>query len=188
MRRYTSGNSWKKGTRVAIERLPEPALLVMGVLVSSEEALEEAESRTESVFGPLLQRTTPISFERFTSYYETEMGTGLLRSYWVFVERIVRGALVEAKLTTNRIEREMSIGNKRCVNLDPGLLTPESLVMATTKPYSHRVYLSKGIYGELAYMFRKDGGVDLLPWTYPDYRKSVAMDFFSRIRKEILLS
>lgn len=173
---------------MAVERLPEPGLLVMGVLVSSEEALNDAQARTGSVFGPLLGRTTPISFEGFTSYYETEMGTDLLRSYWVFIERIFRGALVEAKLTTNRIEREMSIGNKRTVNLDPGLLTPESLVMATAKPYSHRVYISKGIYGEPAYMFRKDGGIDLLPWTYPDYRNSVAMDFFSRIRKEVLLS
>jgi hypothetical protein len=115
------------------------------------------------------------------------MGTDLLRSYWVFMERIFRGSLVEAKLATNRIERKMRIGNRRIVNLDPGLLSPESLVMATTKPYSHRVYLSKGIYGELAYMFRKDGGIDLMPWTYPDYRKSVAMDFFSTIRKEVLL-
>jgi hypothetical protein len=173
---------------VATERLPEPALLVMGVLVSSEEALTEVESRVEYMFGPLLRRTTPISFEKFTSYYENEMGTDLLRSYWVFIERIVRGALVEAKLATNRIEREMSIGSKRKVNLDPGLLTPESLVMATTKPYSHRIYISKGVYGELAYRFRKDGGIDLMPWTYPDYRKSTAMDFFSSIRKEVLLS
>ena len=173
---------------MGIERLPEPALLVMGVLVSSEGALNEAESRAVYVFGPLLRRTAPISFARITSYYESEMGPDLLRSYLVFAEHVVRGALVEAKLATNRIEKEMSIGGRRTVNLDPGLLAPESLVMATTKPYSHRVYLSKGIYGELAYMFRKDGGIDPLPWTYPDYRESGAMDFFSRTRKEVLLS
>ena len=173
---------------MGIERRPEPALLVMGVLVTSEEKLKEAGSRAEYVFGPLLRSTAPIPFERFTSYYEREMGPDLLRSYWVFAEQIARGALVEAKLATNRIEREMSIGSKRTVNLDPGLLTPESLVMATTKPYSHRVYLSKNIYGEVAFMFRKDGGIDLLPWTYPDYGDSVVVEFFSRIRKEILLS
>jgi hypothetical protein len=173
---------------VGIERSPLPALLVMGVLASSEEACREAESRSKIVFGPLLKRSDPISFENFTCFYEAEMGPGLLRSYWAFAEPVVRGALVEAKLATNRIERDMSIDNRRRVNLDPGLLTPESLVLATTKPYSHRVYLSKGIYGELVLMFRKDGGVDLLPWTYPDYRASVATDFFSSVRKEVLLS
>jgi len=173
---------------VGIERHPVPALLVMGVLTSSEEACREAESRSKIVFGPLLRKTDPISFENFTCYYEAEMGPGLLKSYWVFAEPIVRGALVEIKLATNRIEREMSIEKRRRVNLDPGLLTQESLVLATTKPYSHRVYLSKGIYGELVYMFRKDGGADLLPWTYPDYRGSVATDFFRSVRKEVLLA
>jgi hypothetical protein len=173
---------------VGIPQCPGPALLVMGILSKSEEALSEAESRVEYVFGPLLRKTDPKIFQSFTSYYESEMGPDLLRSYWVFAEPVVRAALVEAKLFTSRIERKMSIGNKRTVNLDPGLLSLESLVLATTKPYSHRIYLSKGIYGELSYMFRKDGGVDLLEWTYPDYRKSEVMAFFSGIRKEALFT
>ncbi len=172
---------------MGIKPPPDTVLLVMGVLSKSKEALWEAESRTEYVFGPLLRKTDPEVLEGFTSYYEREMGPDLLRSYWVFAEPVVRAALVEAKLATNRIERKMSIGSKRTVNLDPGLLSLESLVLATTKPYSHRIYLSKGIYGELSYMFRKRGGVDLLEWTYPDYRSSVVMDFFSGIRKEVLL-
>ena len=173
---------------MGIERRPEPALLVMGVLSNSEETLYQAESRTRDVFGSIYRKTTPISFERFTCYYENEMGPGLLRSYWVFSEQTARGTLVEAKLATNRIEKEMSVDGKRTVNLDPGLLTPESLVMATTKPYSHRVYLSKGIYAELAIMFKRGGGINPLPWTYPDYRDPATLDFFSSVRKEVLLS
>ena len=170
------------------ERFPEPALLVMGVLSNSEEALYQARSFTEGIFGPIYKRTPPISFERFTSYYESEMGPCLLRSYWVFTRKVNRGYLAEAKLITNRFERAMSSGGKRTLNLDPGLLAPESLVMATTKPYSHRVYITKGIYAELAIMFRKDGGIDTLPWTYPDYREPATVDFFRSVRKEILLS
>jgi hypothetical protein len=173
---------------VGIERRPEPALLVMGVLASSEAVLAAAESRAKDLYGVLHRKTAPVSFERFTCYYENEMGPGLLRSYWVFAEHVARGSLVEAKLATNRIEKEMSIDEKRTVNLDPGLLTPESLVMATTKPYSHRIYLSKGIYAELVVMFRRGGGIDPLPWAYPDYRDPETLNFFSSVRKEILLS
>jgi len=173
---------------VKIERLPGPAILVMGVLANSEAAYSEAGSRAEQIFGPLFRRTLPVPFEEFSRYYENEMGPGLMRSYWAFTEKVPRGSLVEAKLATNRIEKDMSSNSLRTVNLDPGLLSPESLVMATTKPYSHRVYLSKGIYGELAFMFRKDGGVNPLPWTYPDYRGPIAVDFFSGVRKEVLLS
>lgn len=173
---------------MGIERRPEPALLVMGVLSNSEETFSQAIERAEAVFGTLYRKTSPISFEKFTCYYKSEMGPGLLRSYCVFAEHFGRGSLVEAKLATNRIEKEMSVEGRRTVNLDPGLLTPESLVMATTKPYSHRVYLSKGIYAELVMMFRRGGGIDSLPWTYPDYRDSAAVDFFSGVRKEVLLS
>ena len=160
----------------------------MGVLSSSEEALSEAELRVKDLFSPLLEWTVPMSFEGFTDYYEEEMGHDIFRSYWVLTERLVRGALVEAKLATNGIERKMSKGGKRRVNLDPGLLTPESLILATTKPYSHRVYISKGVYGEIAYMFRKDGQIEFFPWTYPDYRSPTAVAFFSQVRKEYLLS
>lgn len=173
---------------MGIERRPEPALLVMGVLSNSEDTLYQAESRSVDLFGDVCRKTAPISFEKFTCYYENEMGPGLLRSYWVFSEQVARGTLVEAKLATNRIEKDMSVDGRRTVNLDPGLLTPESLVMATTKAYSHRIYLSKGIYAELAIMFRRGGGVDPLPWTYPDYRDRETLDFFSRVRKEVLLS
>lgn len=173
---------------MGIERRPHPALLVMGVLSNSEESSNQAESRAIALFGPLYRKTSPISFEKYTHYYDNEMGTRLLRSYWAFGEQVARGFLVEAKLATNRIERELSDANKRTVNLDPGLLTPESLVMATTKPYSHRIYLSKGIYAELAFMFRRGGEVDTMPWTYPDYRETGTVEFFSSVRKEILLS
>ena len=170
------------------ERVPGPALLMMGVLASSEYVATEVQSRVENIFGPLSRKTESVPFERFTRYYEREMGPGLLKSYWVLEEPVVMGALVEAKLATNRIERETGMDGKRTVNLDPGLLTPESLVLATTKPYSHRLYISKGIYCELTFMFRKDGGVDLMPWTYPDYRDSATIEFFTRVRKEVLLS
>lgn len=169
-------------------RTPEPGILVMGVLSNSEEALSEAKTRVKDIFSPLLRWTVPLSFESFTDYYEEEMGHDIFRSYWVLTDRLARGALVEAKLATNGIERKMRTGEKRRVNLDPGLLTPESLILASTKPYSHRVYISKGIYGEITYMFRKDGQIEFFPWTYPDYRSPTAVDFFSQVRKDYLLS
>lgn len=168
-----------------IEARPAPAILVMGVLSSSEEAQKGGEGRARYIFGPLHSRMVLSSPERFTTYYRAEMGRDLIRAFWVFSNRILRGSLVEAKLATNRIERELSQEGRRTVNLDPGLLTPESLVLATTKPYAHRIYLSKGIYGELTYMFRRGGRIDHLPWTYPDYREPEVMEFFKMARESV---
>lgn len=168
-------------------RIPDPGLLVAGVLYNSQEALSEAETEIQRIFGPILEKTVPVPFGRFTDYYQKEMGGDISKTYWAFSEPFLRGKLVEAKLSANRIERKLCVGEKRRVNLDPGLLTPESLVLASSKPYSHRVYICKGIYCEVTLIFRRNGMVEFLPWTYPDYRDPVAVDFFGLIRKEVLL-
>jgi hypothetical protein len=79
----------------------------------------------------------------------------------------------------------MSGSGNRPVNLDPGLLTLEALNLATTKPHYHRLYLSKGVFGELTLIYRQ-GGFEPLPWTYPDYREKWATVFFEKVRKEML--
>lgn len=160
----------------------------MGVLSGSERSLDEAEERITELFGPLLRRTGPFPFGHFTSYYAKEMGADILRSFWILARRLERGSLVEAKLATNRIERQMAVRGRRTVNLDPGLLAAESLVMATTKPYAHRVYLAKGVYADLTLLFARDGSANPLPWTYPDYRETFTREFLCRARKEVLLS
>ncbi len=57
---------------------------------------------------------------------------------------------------------------KRQVNLDPGILSEERLILATGKNYTHRIYLRNGIYGDLTLIYGK-GSYRTLPWTYPDY-------------------
>ena len=70
---------------------------------------------------------------------------------------------------------------RRSVNLDPGLLALDKIVLATTKEYSHRIYLGEGIYAELALICR-GAGFRPLHWTYPDYRRREALEFFNRLR------
>jgi hypothetical protein len=157
----------------------------MGVLWDPKEDLRDAEALTSEIFGRVDHRTEPIPFERYSDYYENEIGKGLLRCFWSFASPIQRGALVEVKLATNRIERATAKSGNRVVNLDPGLLTPEALSLATTKPYYHRIYLSKGIYAELTLVYKK-GGFEPLPWTYPDYREDSAREFFGILRAKML--
>lgn len=50
------------------------------------------------------------------------------------------------------------IDYKRKVNLDPGYLEPSKLVLASTKNFSHRIYLNQGIYGEVTLLFANEIG------------------------------
>ena len=71
------------------------------------------------------------------------------------------------------------------MNLDPGLITAERLVLATGKNYSHRIYLGKGIFADLTLVFFK-GTYRPLPWTYPDYQDPRTIGMFNKIREKYL--
>jgi len=85
--------------------------------------------------------------------------------------------------TSQQVAAEWRVG--RTVNIDPGYLDGMKLVLATTKDCSHRIYLGKGIYGDVELMYRS-GSFVCLEWTYLDYREPFAVEFFNRVRGEYL--
>ena len=170
---------------MGIEQVPQPGRLVIGVLCSRGVDTSTAERLVSLLYGPVYRRSDTVPFRTFSEHYEKEMGEGISRCFWAFEPPFQRGALAEAKLGTNRIERHLAREGKRGVNLDPGLLTPEALILATTKPHYHRIYLSKGIYAELTLLYQRKE-FDAMPWTYPDYREEWARIFFKGVRDELL--
>ena len=167
------------------EAVPASCRLTLGVIWSGDAVPDLARGSLNDLFGPILRESEAVPLGRYTAYYEREMGPGLSRCFWVFADPFPMGGLQEAKLATNRLERVFSENGKRRINLDPGLLSLDSLVLATTKPYFHRIYLSKGIYAELELVFKR-GRMESLPWTYPDYGDVWAMEFFLKARNYLL--
>ncbi|MCF8060591.1 MAG: DUF4416 family protein [Bacteriovoracaceae bacterium] len=120
------------------------------------------------------------------AYYETEMGPReKLRRVWIFSNSIdERILLLEKKKRTNSIEIEVSNSlslKGRAINIDPGYLGLEQIVLATNKPYSHRLYYGEGIYGDLTYQYLNKSWCTL-PWTYPDYTLENVLKFFELAR------
>jgi hypothetical protein len=72
--------------------------------------------------------------------------------------------------------------HSRPVNLDPGYLDLAHMVLASAKPFAHRIPLSDGIHAQLEYLFRA-GGIEFLEWTFPEYRLDRVTDFFLLIRR-----
>jgi len=66
--------------------------------------------------------------------------------------------------------------------LDPGYLEEAKLVLATTKNYQHRLYLGRGIYGEVTLRYTKKS-FRSWEWTYPDYKTENYLEVFDCIRK-----
>jgi hypothetical protein len=93
--------------------------------------------------------------------------------------------LAQFKTRSNEIEVLFMEEGNRKINLDPGMLSAENLILATTKNRSHRIPLNNGIYGELTLMY-SDKEFQSFPWTYADYASESFKSFFYRLRVSYL--
>lgn len=162
----------------------EQVKLIIGIIYREENFLERAVSELKSTFGKI-DLESPIFRFDVTEYYNREMGEGLKRKFFSFEDLINPEELPAVKIKTNEIEENLKkeVGTPgRVVNIDPGILTSTSLIMATTKNYSHRIPLRDGIYAHLEFLFRKNS-IKYLEWTYLDMRKDEYADFFLKVRK-----
>ncbi len=163
---------------------PKPVKLFSGLIFQSNDVLPQVREKLIELFGKIDFESDTTSFD-ITDYYENEMGRNLKRKFLSFSILIPADSLPEVKLKTNEIEAEFSsskTGN-RSINIDPGYLSMEKLVLASAKNYSHRPYLSSGIFAELTYIYKR-GSYTTLDWTYPDYRTPDKIEMFNQLRKE----
>lgn len=179
-------------------KYPQKDKLICGIIFNPSYSLahDAALTKLEQSFGIIeLHLEKHIKFD-FTNYYYKQMGAPLYRCFISFKELVDPSRLAEIKILTNEIETKIKnemLGEKsdgtsippRIINLDPGLLNPSRLVLASTKNYSHRIYLHSGIYAELELLFTKNDIIPL-PWTYPDYKTQEYENFFIKARKILL--
>lgn len=165
---------------MSLPKPPKACKLVFGLLLSNQDAKAEVLHSLSAMFGTLDAVTAPQDFT-FTRFYEKEMGPGLRRLFGSFDELVDPGCLPDIKARTNQLEQRWSRDGRRTVNVDPGLLCEERLVLATGKNAAHRIYLRDGIYGDLTLLY-ENGAYQPLPWTYPDYAQEETRRFFGLLR------
>lgn len=153
----------------------------MGVLLQNPALLEPVTSRLESLYGPILH-ISPLGLFTFTDYYDKEMGTKPYRCYLRFKTLVDPARLSAIKIETNALEELYRVDEGRRVNLDPGLLSLENLILATTKNRSHRIPLMDGIYAELTLQY-ENSGFHGFSWTYADYQSEDVKHLFVLFRK-----
>ena len=153
---------------MGIAKNPNKVLLVMTVFSKSEQLIEESKKVLEKKFGEVSKESSIFNFNE-TNFYEKEMGSDLKLQIFGFKKLISPIKLANIKVITNKLEKKLHKFAKkhlnidenisRSINLDPGYITPNKFVLATTKDASHRIYLKKGIYAEatLSYMHKAAG-------------------------------
>ncbi len=164
-------------------KVPSPAFLYLSILAARWERfwpglLDELQER----FGPPAYASELLRFD-YTTYYDAELGTPISRRILAFERLAPHDSLVDTKLLTNELELRLAREDgRRLCNLDPGLLTLERLVLATGKNYTHRIYLTKGIWADLT-LIHQHGQWKTLPWTFPDYADPEMQEHLTRMRE-----
>jgi len=154
--------------------------LIVGVLSTVDGVEPELTAVLEREFGRADLISEEIDFN-FTTYYDDEMGQSIKRWFYSFAELTDPSELPRIKILTNKLEERWEAGGDRKINLDPGLLDLNRLILATTKNVGHRIPLQDGIYGEVTLIYMKKA-FHPLPWTYPDYQSSEYITILKEIR------
>jgi hypothetical protein len=167
---------------------PKPVKLIIGILAADRQCLHAAIEAVTDKFGHADFVSDVWLFDK-TDYYKDQTGPHILRQF-VSIEKLIDpGKLAKIKCKTNKLEqklaRTLGLPLPRPANLDPGIIEASKLVLATTKNYSHRIYIGKKMYAEVTLIFDK-GQWRPLGHTYPDYRQKCYYDFFFKVRTRLL--
>lgn len=160
---------------------PVPALLFAGVLYNDDNCLSAAKKTLIENYGNCILEIPSFPWS-YSKYYNEELGTNIMRTFMFFEKLISPEKIIDIKLQTNQIEESLSEKSKRKVNIDPGYLTLSNIVLATTKNYSHRIYLGKGIYGEVTLIYKNNTYSPYI-FTYQDYQDTKSIEMFLEARK-----
>jgi len=167
---------------------PDPVKLIIGILGCDADAVDVAVDMIKARFGPCDIESQAWPF-RHTEYYANEMGKEIVKKFVTVEKLIAPDKLAAIKHTTNKMEAKLAavLDNdlSRPVNLDPGYIEPSKLVLASTKNFSHRIYIGKKIWAEVTLIYSK-GRWTSFEYTFPDHKEDRYYDFFSQVRDKLV--
>jgi hypothetical protein len=156
------------------------------MITSDNIFFKEVMRAAEDFWGKIDFLSEKLSFNH-TDYYCEEMGGGLFRKICSFKRLISPDLLPSIKLQCSKFETKfLDDRSKRKVNIDPGYMAREKMVLATFKNFSHRIYLGEGVYGDLTLVYR-DKDFRSLDWTFPDYSSQEMLKVLHVIRDRYVM-
>ena len=155
--------------------------LFAGVLYTDNELLLQAKSMLVGKYGPIDFESDIFDFT-ISEYYRAEMGWPIERIFWSFETLINPKQIAKIKIECNEIENQIAVVRNRKINLDPGYMDYNKIVLASAKYNGQKVYLDFGIYADLTMHYEK-GKFYPYPWSFPDFKGDAYDATFLRIRE-----
>jgi len=170
--------------------LAKPAKLIISMITSDKCLFDLYKEELIKKFGEVDIESNAQPFD-FTDYYEEEFGKNLMQKLFSLSSLIGMDELAEIKIITNSIENNFKNENiknnlthpKRKINLDPGYITLDKYILASTKNGPSRIYLNQGIYAEITLRFINKSFVTC-EYTYPNYKTNEYIIFLNSVRQK----
>jgi len=181
-----TAGAWGHNARMAEAKSPETVKLVCGMISGRVDLFDLAAGRMAERLGAPELTSEIMDFD-FTHYYDRQMGSPLYRRFTAFEFLAPPDALVEVKCWTNELEARFAAeiaAPSRPINLDPGYVAESKLVLASMKDFAHRLYLGRGVYGEVTLTYSK-GPWEPLGWTFPDFASPRYHAFLTAVRDRL---
>lgn len=166
---------------MAAPQNPYPVKLFVAALFSQEAVMHEAIDRMEEQWGPIDYASDAIPFD-VTDYYVSEMGEGLVRQLFSFARTISPAEIVAVKLRSNELEDCFAEGGRRKINLDPGYMDHNKVILPSMKQGSQKIYIDKGVWADPTLRYEK-GTLLAFDWTFPDFKDGRYLRPLLRIRE-----
>ncbi len=154
--------------------------LFFAMMFSDREKFNNCLIELKNKFGDIEKQSHEYNFDKYTGYYEKEMGEGLRKVIIIFKKLIEEDDLIKIKKEINELEKKYSIENKRTVNIDPGFLSKEKVILASFKKKDFKKDFGQGIYTHTVLEF-KEGKVKEFWHTFGDYRGEKTKKFLSKV-------
>lgn len=156
-------------------------VIYFNAILYNKDYVKNPDETALPIFGEPIVKSPEFDFSH-TSYYEPEMGANLAK-YFALYELVEHpDNLPDYKIHAVNIEDRAAVNGKRVINIDPGYVAMEKVVAASTKNFTHRIYLRDNIYGDLQ-LYRRKGKYIPLEWTFQDYQFDSVLGFFEKARK-----
>ena len=167
---------------------PSPVKLIVGILAADEKCVTAARRNVEDEFGDIDFVSEVWPFTQ-TDYYKLQAGEHILRQFVTIKDLVDPGQLAQIKHKANEMEQtlaaELNMELPRPVNLDPGIIEPSKLILASTKNFSHRIYIGDNMYAEVTLTYSK-GKWETYKYTFADYQQPAYHEFFSKVRNRLV--
>lgn len=155
-------------------------VIYFNAVLFNTDFISDPDAILEPLFGKPFIKSEIFHFDH-TEYYVKEMGKSLVKYFVGYNIIDTPGRLPLFKLNAIDLEDSYMREGKRILNVDPGYVALEKVVAASTKNFTHRIYLENNIFADLQ-LYRKKKKFMTLPWTFYDYQEDLSLDFFDKLR------